>query len=463
MVAANKGNPSRKAFQQQLEAFKEFKKTHNDAVMYIHTGKAEHGENGGVNLPNFCNYLGLREGVDIFFPNNYQNLIGFPDEWMNLLYNSFDVLTNVSTGEGFGIPIVEAQAAGTPVIVGDWTSMKELCFSGWRIGKVEAEPIWTPIASYQYQPHSSAIAERYKAAFHKKDNEVYRNRARDGAMEYDADVVFEKYWIPTLEAIAAKVEDDKAHKSSINHQHAWGAIGLYNKDGSMSVPCVGCDDELVVDKEQNRSITKGGFKHDYPLSFVPDTDGITKIVTREIQRDYDLDGLDLKEGDIVIDIGAHKGIVSCYLAKKYPGCKVLAFEPVKENFDALILNMNNNNLKNISPYNLAVTNDGRPVMVYSDPVTNSGGATIYCNDASNKQVQSITLAEIFRLNSIDRLALLKIDCEGAEHEIIGGAGDLLKRVDHLRGEFHNNYGNSAQTLAIAQAAIPDIKVTMFGS
>lgn len=215
MVAANKGNPSRKAFTQQLEAFAQFKKKHSDAVMYIHTNKSEHGENGGVNLPEFCAWLGLKVGADVLFPDAYQNLMGFPDEYMNALYNAFDVHTLVSCGEGFGIPIVEAQAAGCPVIVGDWTSMSELCFSGWKVAKGEAEAHWTPIAAYQWFAHVDAIADKYELAYQQKGNKVYRQRARDGALNYDIDAVYRNYWEPTLAAIQKKIDDEQAQAEKV--------------------------------------------------------------------------------------------------------------------------------------------------------------------------------------------------------------------------------------------------------
>jgi lipid A disaccharide synthetase len=61
MVAANKGNPSRKCFQQQLQAFAEFHRRHPDTLLYLHTAKGQQGGAEVVNLPELVDYLGLTD------------------------------------------------------------------------------------------------------------------------------------------------------------------------------------------------------------------------------------------------------------------------------------------------------------------------------------------------------------------------------------------------------------------
>ena len=206
MVAANKGVPSRKAFCPQIEAFSQLHKKHPDSMLYLHTDNGV-GKQECVNLPEFVTSLGLKAGilgqanpaeVDVLFAEGYQYLIGYPDEFMRQAYSSFDVLLSVSMGEGFGIPILEAQACGCPVIVGDWTSMSELCFSGWKIDKSEADPWWTPLAAYQWQPRIGAVLDRLDRAYIGKGREKFRIQATQGALAYDADLVTADYWKPVL-------------------------------------------------------------------------------------------------------------------------------------------------------------------------------------------------------------------------------------------------------------------------
>jgi glycosyltransferase involved in cell wall biosynthesis len=202
MVAANKGQPSRKALPQHLEAFALFRRRHPDALLYLHTSQARHGEHGGVNLPELCEHLGIADAVR--FPDAHRYLLGFPDEALVDLYRSFDVLANVSCGEGFGIPILEAQAAGCPVVVGDWTSMTELCFGGWTVDRADSLRTWTALGSYQWTPRPEAIAECLEAAYG-ADLAVKGALARDAALDYDADRLAEECWRPVLDDIEERI------------------------------------------------------------------------------------------------------------------------------------------------------------------------------------------------------------------------------------------------------------------
>jgi glycosyltransferase involved in cell wall biosynthesis len=204
IVAANKGVPCRKAIKQQIEAFSRLHRKHPDTVLYLHT-MAQPGD--GENLPELCAQLGLTDG-SVMFSDQYLLTLGFGEDQVRDLYSSFDVLTNVSLGEGFGLTILEAQACGTPVIVGDWTSMSELCFSGWLVDKeAGAEPWHTPLASYQFQPRMAAIFEQMEAAYLATDREERGVQARQHALVYDADRVTDEYWKPVLDELAQMIAE----------------------------------------------------------------------------------------------------------------------------------------------------------------------------------------------------------------------------------------------------------------
>lgn len=170
------------------------------------------------------------------------------------------------------------------------------------------------------------------------------------------------------------------------------------------------------------------------------------IVKNEIDSYYNFDSIDFKEGDIVIDIGANVGIVSIYLAKRYPFLKIYSFEPVKQNYDNLIKNIELNKIEKgiITAENVAITKDRREIDIVT-PVYNTGASSgvfkgrdlnIF-NSNTFIHIPSITFDDIFSKYKIEKCKLLKIDREGAEYEILYNANtDNLKKCEIMKLEFH---------------------------
>jgi len=203
MVAANKGIPSRKAFPEILWAWKQFIDRHPNSLLYLHTHSG--AETSGADLMQILNALDIPEGT-VLFADPYWLAIGHPPAHLAQLYNAADVLLSPSYGEGFGVPIIEAQGCGTPVIVNDCTSMPQLCFSGWVTTN---QPIWSPQNSWQFKPDQESILECLEQAYQNRGSETLRRGARDGAMQYDADLVTEKYWKPVLDEIESELGNDE--------------------------------------------------------------------------------------------------------------------------------------------------------------------------------------------------------------------------------------------------------------
>ena len=206
MVANNQGHaPPRKAFPQAIQAFAAFQKQHDDALLFLHTemsGKRGRGPYQGIDL------LGLLDRFEIpinaiHWTDQVSHELGIPPGYMVGLYNAMDVLLSPSYGEGFGVPIIEAQACGTPVIVTNWTSMPELCGAGWIVG---GEPVWHTVPdggadSFWMAPFVGDIIEALNQAYKARDDQGLREQAWRFAQGYDADYVTETYWKPVLEAL----------------------------------------------------------------------------------------------------------------------------------------------------------------------------------------------------------------------------------------------------------------------
>jgi len=185
-------------------------------------------------------------------------------------------------------------------------------------------------------------------------------------------------------------------------------------------------------------------------------DWVENFILNEIEEDYRFDELGLDENSFVIDIGAHVGVVSIYLAKKY-GCAVDCYEPTKRNFDKLCKNIRLNDVENfVYPYNLAVTKDGRDVDIgISEEWGSNDIYGIHTKDT--QKARSISVNAILLNRSID---LLKIDCEIAEFEILENI-ELFKDVKAIRGEFHSQIPGDIDTLlAKVLTVVPNTRVTM---
>lgn len=194
MVQANKGIPSRKAFDPQIRAFAEFWRRHKDAVLYLHTDM--YGTQG-ENIRRMIELAGLpRHAVAEVPAYPYQRGL-ITDAWMAMAYNAFDVLLSATRGEGFGIPIIEAQACGTPAIVTDFSAMPELVPDGLGWTVEPADKFFYQDA-FQVLPSVPAIVDALEAAYARRGDLDMRQAVARAAQAYDADHVVATYWKPVL-------------------------------------------------------------------------------------------------------------------------------------------------------------------------------------------------------------------------------------------------------------------------
>lgn len=201
IVAANKGNPSRKSFPEMLEAFAAFRQRHDDAICYLHTEVTQ--KDDGINIAMLCRALGIPvESVRFCDQYRYQHH-PFPPELMARIYSSFDVLLNTSRSEGFGLPVLEAQSCGVLPIVTDFSAMKEVAGSGWH---VEAEREWSGQLSFQARPRVEDIVEALEAAYRMPSGlrKTQSEKAREHAQGYDCEKVMAEHFLPALEQVSER-------------------------------------------------------------------------------------------------------------------------------------------------------------------------------------------------------------------------------------------------------------------
>ena len=209
MNAANKGNIKiRKSFPQAFAAFGMFVKDHPDAVLLVHSEML--GMGSGVHLPRLAEACGI-PAANIVFTEQYAYKMGLSPQAMVALYQAMDVLMAPSMGEGFGIPVVEAQACGVPVIVSDFSAQPELVGSGWLI---DGLPDWEEgQGAWLHLPNINTIVDALGEAYRGKGIPA---NARAKALEYDHQLVFDTYWRPILKVLEAKVSPPQVDVSPVD-------------------------------------------------------------------------------------------------------------------------------------------------------------------------------------------------------------------------------------------------------
>lgn len=194
MVAANKGKPGRKSFSQAIAAFAAFKEIYPDSLLYLHT-PLEDGD--GENIPAMCDQAGVRP----MFTDQYGLALGFPASGVSVLMNAFDVLLNPAMGEGFGVPLIEAQACGTPCITTNFSAMPEVApvdAGNWSVG---GQKVFTGFDSYQVTPDIEEIVVSLTKAHDESEKDRLKRRASVAAhaSAYEADKITQEFWKPVLE------------------------------------------------------------------------------------------------------------------------------------------------------------------------------------------------------------------------------------------------------------------------
>lgn len=151
--------------------------------------------------------------------------------------------------------------------------------------------------------------------------------------------------------------------------------------------------------------------------------------------------LDIKPGDVVLDIGGHVGIFTLFALYQGAG-KVYTFEPTPQNIKIIKENMKVNSYKNIEVINKAVAGKSGEVKLYIN--TEDSGNTLsevgYNGQFENYiNVSSTTLEKIFKRYSLGQVDFMKLDCEGSEGHIIASTPSYIwKKIRQVSLEFHNS-------------------------
>jgi glycosyltransferase involved in cell wall biosynthesis len=240
MVGLNTGVPDRKGYGYAFDVIRQFVDNHPDEKIsaYMHTDV--YGDGMAINLLNLRDRTGLR---DVIAFNPPQLPWGRPPLYMRDMYNAFDVYLTTSITEGFGVPVVEAQACGTPVVVNACSSVTELSMGpgGYR-SKYLAE-MWINTCSKVYIPDVDDIVQELEKAYADWKRKRHDPAAiRASVIQFDLDTVYDTYWRPLFEDVPPR----------INYEKAGGALGPKLLLGAGNNIPVERENWVLHDKEKYR-------------------------------------------------------------------------------------------------------------------------------------------------------------------------------------------------------------------
>jgi glycosyltransferase involved in cell wall biosynthesis len=196
LVTMNGKNKSeRKAYGQAFQALGAFMRKRKDVYLYVHADQAKGG--GGIDLLLLATACGM-DLERVRWADRYGMKIGAITETdLAAIYTASDVFLLASKGEGFGIPVIESMACGTPAIVSDFSAQPELVEdTGYLVaGQFEWD---AGQGAWWFDP---SVVDMIRAL---EDSYAFRGIPEVGlhaiakAAEYEVNRVFAESWMPIL-------------------------------------------------------------------------------------------------------------------------------------------------------------------------------------------------------------------------------------------------------------------------
>lgn len=166
-----------------------------------------------------------------------------------------------------------------------------------------------------------------------------------------------------------------------------------------------------------------------PLYFRDNFGDITNIVDLLYRSVYRLGAV--REPGVILDVGANIGLAAAWFAFHNAGRPIYCFEPLPDNA-AMI----RRNCPSAVVTEAAVGAEAATVNLNVDPDSVMASRIDCAWDTNTREFEVMTLDAFAESRVIDRIAILKIDAEGMEVDILAGAGSVLSRTSYVTMETH---------------------------
>jgi len=141
------------------------------------------------------------------------------------------------------------------------------------------------------------------------------------------------------------------------------------------------------------------------------------------------------DGKVVIDVGAFVGDSAIYFASR-GAKKVIAIEPHPGAFREMLDNIKLNNLENVVvPLNVGLASKHGKICIEKVDIERTVG-TYHRPGECDVMVPAITLADVVNKHGVNHDAILKMDCEGCEFDVILNDYEHVRIFKELLIEYH---------------------------
>lgn len=169
--------------------------------------------------------------------------------------------------------------------------------------------------------------------------------------------------------------------------------------------------------------------HGFDLLIDPSTDKGVELALfhRGTYEEGILDflGKNYKGKGAFVDVGANIGLISIFVAFKFPKATVHAFEAHPETLEIFRENLAINGLEQVNSHAFALGSEEAKAMIYADQEQNRGGASLLTPHANEDGIE----IQVRKLDDLElsEIEVIKLDVEGYELEVLKGAEQTIRR------------------------------------
>ncbi|MCP4888259.1 MAG: FkbM family methyltransferase [Rubripirellula sp.] len=165
---------------------------------------------------------------------------------------------------------------------------------------------------------------------------------------------------------------------------------------------------------------------------------------------------ELDESDVVFDVGGYRGDWAAEIHEKF-GCQIHVFEPVPEYCQ--LIKDRFAGLANVDVHDFGLAGQDEEIsLCISDDSTSQ---FISASETTSCKLRSVQ--DFLREQQIDRVALLKLNIEGGEYDLLGSliASDLITKFANLQVQFHWFVPDSRNRMREIQNALQRTHVSTY--